>query len=282
MNQFRTDRLLLLICSIFTTQEVFYIAAHAKSNSPEELWCEPPGLSGPAAGIPNSGKTKQLIEKEVPLISGTLINVSKFGGDEALRLAKEGIFIGADSADNYIDLANGNILLSPERDIIVGTSEGKISVGAQAIVFISACGTDVLVYNLFQAKPKQVFVIGRSHRLIMQPGQMFVLTQQNTDQFEKLQINCRSIDYSNAKLLNMASHEELAKVFVANFSIASALTFVQPLKQLIFSDKREDRALLARLVKGTINMGDFDAATVPKSVEFISIEQKQPAQRKPD
>ncbi len=56
---------------------------------------------------------------------------------EANRLAQEGVFIGTSSERNYIALESGNILLNPEKDIVIGTDEGKICIKSGAAVFVA-------------------------------------------------------------------------------------------------------------------------------------------------
>lgn len=236
MNQLGIISLVLSLCLVLTTQEALCIATFTKNH----------------------------------LIPGAAIYASTPGGDEANRLAKDGVFIGTDSKSNYIDLANGNILLNPEKDITVGTHAGNIYVGAEATVFIIECGNDVVLYDLFQTKPKQVAVIVGIHKLVMHPGRMLVITRQNTDDFEKIALNCHSIAYSNAQPLNLHSQKDAITAFVANFSIPSALITIQPLKQLIASNNQQDKITLERLVRSSIILGNSDAGVPPQSIKFAN------------
>ena len=249
MSRFDIASLLLPIWFALMMYQVSYVAALAASNS----------------------VTQSKMSSFSPhFIPGTIIYASKIGGDEAHRLAKEGVFIDASSKNNYIDLANGNILLNPEKDTIVGTSAGNIYIGAQAIVFIIKCGNELILYDLFQAKPKQVAVILGTHKMVMSPGHMILLTRQNTDDFEKLEFNCHGIAYCNAHLLNSYPNNGEEKAFVADFSIASALVVVQPLKQLMASNNKQDNLVLGKLVKSAAIRGDSDIELTPSSVEVAS------------
>ncbi len=167
------------------------------------------------------------------LIPGTTIYGYNFGSDEAGRLAKDGVFIGNDSKNCYLDLAYGNILLHPEKDMVVCTGLSKIYVGADAMVFIIDSGPDLVVYDLQETRAKQVVVTTGKCKLVMEPGRLLVLTADNSKDFELLNVNCHSIPYKNVQRLNLPG--EPLNVFVADFSIASALNTIQPLKHLTIS-----------------------------------------------
>src|ERR1700677_3445401 len=62
------------------------------------------------------------IEEQNHVIPGVFIYAHNFGGDEANMLAQDGVLIGSKSADKYIDLQSGNVLLTPEKDIVVETN----------------------------------------------------------------------------------------------------------------------------------------------------------------
>ena len=161
-------------------------------------------------------------------IPGTTIDGYSFGGDEANRLAKNNVFIGSDSKNNYLDLASGNVLLHPDKDMVVGTGTGKLHIGAGAVVFIIDSGNDLVVYNLKQTKVKQVAIITGKYKLFIEPGRLLVLTSKNSKNFELLTVNCHSISYQNAKKLDLP--DAALNIFTADFSIASAFDTIQPLK----------------------------------------------------
>lgn len=94
--------------------------------------------------------------------------------------------IGSDSEDNYISLNQGNILLSPDKDTLVGTSEGKISIVHGATVFVMQSADGLVVYNVAQTKPQQVTVATTANQegIVLEAGVMLVLTKQNACDFE--------------------------------------------------------------------------------------------------
>jgi hypothetical protein len=248
--------------------QAIYRSASANSNvtEPSQMLASRQPMS---AGVVSPQTTEEtcLAGTEKILVPGTEIDACQFGGDEANRLAREGILINSNSSSNYIDLEAGNILLAPEKDIIVGTHLGKISILSGATVFISQCGDDIMFYDLLQTKPKQVSVtVANKQKINLEPGRMLVLTKQNTDDFEKLEMNCHCVAYQNAKPIDL--HNTMIKAFAADFSIASALVTIEPLKELTISCNKQDKLTVDRLVKGAVILGDFvtDLATSTSSV----------------
>ncbi len=203
----------------------------------------------------------QLVEQQNHVMPGIAIYAHTFGGDEANRLAKDGVLIGGNSVGNYIDLQSGNILLTPEENIVVGTYKGKVSIAAGANVFISASDNDVVIYDLLQTKPNQVSITINKHKLVMEPGRMLVVTAQDINDFEKLDMNCHCVAYRNATSFDINS--KAVKVFMADFSIASALTTVQPLQRLTVSNHPEDKLAVEKLVKAAVVLGEFATSTAP-------------------
>lgn len=146
---------------------------------------------------------------------------------------------------NCFNLDSGNILISPEKDLVIGTEEGLVSIGSGATIFVMESSTDMIIYDLYQTKPRQVSVQVSNHTLVMEPGCMLVVTKEKTRNFEDLNADCHSVNYRRVKPINLPE----INAFVANFSILSALTRIQPLKELFDSKDKQDQLLLHRLLK---------------------------------
>jgi hypothetical protein len=200
------------------------------------------------------------IEEQNHVIPGVVIYAHNFGGDEANMLAQDGVLIGTKSADKYIDLQSGNVLLTPEKDIVVETNKGKISIAAGAMVFVSASSDDVVVYDLLQTKPKQVSMIVNKQKLDIEPGRMLVITIKDTSDFEKLDIHCHYV--ACRSVVSVELNSTAIKAFMAEFSIASAMVAIEPLKELTVSGNQQDKLVMEKLVKGAVLLGDFAASPV--------------------
>ncbi len=209
----------------------------------------------------------RLVEEQKHVIPGTAIYARKFGRDEANRLAKDGVLIGCNSADSYLDLQSGNVLLTPEKILEVATNKAKISVAAGATVFITVSTNNVVVYDLLQTKPKQVSITLDKHKLLIEPGQMLVITVQNISDFEKLDATSHCV--THRKITPCTLSNQTVNAFLAEFSMASAMTTIQPLQRLTVSNHREDQLVLEKLIKVSVLLGDFATSTeaVPQVAE---------------
>lgn len=242
--------LLLLICTILAGgQAAAGAAPNGESSSPPAIKMYYGNVDFTRT-LPESGTgTRQPIS----LVDGTAMYVNDYGIDEVNRLAKEGILIGSDSEDNYINLEHGNVLLNPEKDTLIGTSHGKISIGPGSTVFIMQSTNSLVVYDISQTQPQQITVTVNGKAIVLESGRMFVLTRENTRNFEKLNINCHAVTYSNVQSLDLDNN---IKAFLANFSVASALVTIEPLKRLTVSHNRRDKLALEQLVNNARLSGD--------------------------
>jgi len=195
------------------------------------------------------------------IVPGVAIYAENFGLDEVNRLAKDGVVIGKNCADRYIDLVSGNVLLIPDKDIVVGTNKGKVSIANGATVFVSASKHTLVIYDLMQTKPKEVSVSIGKQIVVIEPGRMLTITDKNIRTFEKLDIDCHCVTYRNAIPVNLSNAS--FKAFMAEFSIAYALISIQPLQRLTVSENEQDKLTLQKMLKGAIVLGEFAMSTDP-------------------
>lgn len=224
-----------------------------KPNSPTAISNNnpaPPPVSIITPVPPNP--SRRLIAERHRFVPGTITLAHSFSGAEANRLTQAGITIGCNTANNYLNLDNGNVLFSPDADIVIGTGKGTVSIGSGATVFIMESDKDVVLYDLHQTKPKQVCITINKERLIMEPGRMLVLTKQKTNDFKKLSVNCHAVPYRKAQELDL--EDNTITVFAADFSICSALTRLQPLKKLLSSTDKREQSIVDSVLKGAITL----------------------------
>lgn len=267
---------ILLLCLMLAAGQAFYVAVSANPNltSSNNLLA----LAQPIAiGIPRCPIAVEqqdvLREQESQYIKGLTTYAHVFSDYETNWLANSGVIIGPESRNDFIDLENGNVLLSPEQDIVVSTHKGKVYIGSGTTVFLTECGNNVVVYDLVQSKPKQISVVVGRDRLIMKPGQMLVLTEQNINDFEKLEANCHAVAYHNARPLDLDNGT--VNAFVANFSIPSAMVTIQPLKRLIISKNEEDKSLLDKLMKSAVLAGDLRVPQQTRNKSSVALSAEQ-------
>jgi hypothetical protein len=251
---------LFLICLVVIAAQGVGTSAHAKTIdlSTSDIWTLPQPSNAEMA----DAKKKLLNEvhskrNEDHFIPGVAIYASSFSSDEANRLVRDGISIGRLSSRDYLDFEGGNILLNPEKNVLVGTPSGECHVGAGAIVFMVNSGEDLVIYDLLQTSPKQVYAIVNKQKIFMEPGRLLVLTNQNIEDFEKLAIDCHRVAYRNTQRLDTGSKSGKTKIFAADFSIASAMATVQPLKRLTLSKNPQDSLDVQRILKSAVLLDPF-------------------------
>ena len=154
-----------------------------------------------------------------------------------------------------MNIEQGNLLLCPETDLCISTPQANIYLAAGATVFLIESGEDLVLYDLYQKKAKQISVVVDKMQLIMSPGRMLVLTRENTRNFANLEANCRSVSYSHPQLIDL--HNDQIKAFVADYSILSALARIQPLKRLTASSDKQDRLVLERILRSALILASF-------------------------
>lgn len=196
-------------------------------------------------------------------VEGITLCAQSYGGDEALRLSRDGVYIGNNSVGNCINLEQGNILLIPDRTMVIDTNLGKISIAPQAQLFLSKTENELVIYDLLQTKPGQITVTVNHKKIVLTPASMLVLTGEQSQDFEHLKINCHAVAYSNAK--EMPFNGSQIKAFMANFSVVSAMTSIGPLVRLTQSNNRQDKLALDRLAKSIVISGEsIDIAKAAK------------------
>ncbi len=158
------------------------------------------------------------------------------------------------SERNYLNLEGGQLLLTPDKDIVCGTNEGKIFIGSDATVFITSIAGKTIVYDLAQTAPDRVFVVVNNSKVPMWPGLALVLSSHGTVDFEKLDPNCRGIKYFNQHLVELPNAG--VNAYMADFTLSSAMLSISSLRQLISSENNQDKIVVARLLKGAVLAGE--------------------------
>ncbi len=193
--------------------------------------------------------------KTTAYIPGTKSYGHMFAGGEVNRLVSYGMQLNSTGVANYLDIDRGNILLSPDKDIVVGTHEANVYMAPGSIAFVMESGSDVVIYDLHQTAPNQVSVVVNKQKLFLHPGHMMVLTRQKVNDFEEIDADCHMVSYRSAQEVPLK--DKSIKAFTAEYSIASAFFAVEPLKQLIASNDRQDQSVFDKIIKGAVMLNDF-------------------------
>jgi hypothetical protein len=192
-------------------------------------------------------------------IDGTIMYAFRFGGDEIARLAKDGVVLGSNSGNHNINLQEGNVLLTPDRDVKISTKQGDFSIGAGATVFVMKSAHNVVLYDLLQTKPNQVSVVANNKKLIMEPGSLIALTNEQAHSINDLRSELHQVAYRRPEQVLSGS----VTAFAANFSVNSAMNNIEPLKDMVSSPYKQDQLTVDRLRKNASIEGDFNIPDQP-------------------
>src|ERR1700677_4339340 len=108
--------ILILVTSI--AAQALNLPVYANTNEETLVAFAQPATMATAKA--NLEEETHKVELQNHVVPGVAIYAHNFGGDEANRLAQDGVLIGSNSLGNYIELQSGNVLLTPENDIVVG------------------------------------------------------------------------------------------------------------------------------------------------------------------
>jgi hypothetical protein len=162
------------------------------------------------------------------------------------------VTVGPQSQKNVFHLTSGNALFVPKKDILVLTDEGQIHINGGSVVLIMRPAPGIIsVYDLHDSGGKSIIVNTKGETLKLSPGHQVILTDQPSE-FAKIN-PCHSIGYRKAEQKNLRSG---FRAHSAEFSIASALVSVKPLKNMLLSNNKDDRKLAYQLLKDAVILFD--------------------------
>ncbi len=199
------------------------------------------------------------------LISGSKVFGHNFADEQVRQLTKEGIKVGKNTENNYLSLEEGNLLLAPDKNIIVGTKQGNLYISSGAVVFIIESDKGLVLYDLRQNFPKQVSFAINKQQVYVEPGYVLVLATKNTDDYEKLDLDCHAVLYGNPEKISSLnkgvdlkdkSGKDLS-MFAAEFSVSAAFLTIEPLRQLTASSNKQDKMLFEKILRGAATLHDF-------------------------
>jgi hypothetical protein len=137
----------------------------------------------------------------------------------------------------------GTQLFAPQKDSVISTAFGDVSVGAGAVVLIVAMHNGIAIYDLHDSRNNHVAFTNGDTTFALAPGRHLLVTDRHVS------------DYESVNPLGAVSHRKLEKsdigstrAFSSEFSILSALKLKQ-LVELSSSGAAQDRRIINQLLK---------------------------------
>ena len=195
-------------------------------------------------------------------IMGARTFKSNFDNTEAQRLTRLNVGIG-NYGNGFIEMLSGNCVFAPDRNIVVRTQFGNVSIKAGSIAFIMNTGKEVGVYDLHDNGLNGITVFDKNRHIeLRNPGSMVVMTRPETKDFKGVNDNLRWIAYRNT-----SKHGDMntVRVFTSDFSLPSALQNVLPLREMRASKEAEDKNAVEKIMKNAVIMFQVKIGTPYRS-----------------
>ena len=203
-----------------------------------------------------SGYVRQDEEKETdPQVNRVLQGCKTFesnfstGNNEHQRLSKL-LELGQLNQDGLLDLKMGNAFVSPQSgSTSVKTNDCQVLIAKNAGVFISEDGNDTAIFNLHQRMPGGVKIVVGNKMIDLPPGRMLLVSRQGTKNFNAVKHQAKIVGYRNPTYYKVNKDMD---VFVADFSIPSALMKIKPLRDMSKSKDRTDKKVFKMLLMNAV------------------------------
>lgn len=180
-------------------------------------------------------------------------------GQKAHHPALKAVDVGHDMTENYLPLMSGNIVLAPAEDVAVGVGDGVAHIARGSTVFIAKSSRGTAIHNLQDSRRGAVQIVTGKKVYTLLPGQALVLTRETGSDFAAANpafgIAYRSVADRGT--------DDGVKAFSASFSIASALTKVRPLAELVASEEPAKKAAARKLLKNAVLLTELTGAAGP-------------------
>lgn len=190
------------------------------------------------------GKVRRIIPG-----STTLATAFELGDVEVNRLRTEGVAIANGTKESFFNLNQGNVLFMPNKDIVVGTTEGRVFIPAGSMAFIMQSGNEVAIFDLHQRGKNGIQVVAGDKLITMDPGRMVLLSNQKASSLDQLGHEALTVAYRQPQAEkindNLTAHG-------ADFSLPSAFHNVQPLQRLLNSERPEERRIVQKLLMNAV------------------------------
>jgi hypothetical protein len=144
-----------------------------------------------------------------------------------------------------MSLRRGNLVIAPDKDTVIETAFGTVSVAAHSVALIMAQPTGTAVYNLDDRHQNSVVLTIGKKQLALAPGRHAMITSHLVERFDLVN-PAESINYRNV-VSNRLDGD--LQAFTSEFSTASVLGTVKQLRAMINSDHPQAKRLANHLLK---------------------------------
>jgi hypothetical protein len=246
--------------------------------NPEGLPAQPDATPTTKQGTELCGLTPRLTPVTVAEKFGhAVFSDSAFTAKALNSLNHEGVKCTA-RAMNLLELQNGAVLFMPKNNVSVETRQGVAFIPKGAITWVVQVGDNVAIFDIHDANASSVKMTVNKEEVSLSPGTEALITNNNKADFESLSFNDQ-IAYRNLRSHEVSanSNDENAKVFLCDFSLATAIKNVPAINHLLKSSDPEEVKLAHTLLKNAVI---FDTLTTGAGPYKLPQHKPTTAQRK--
>ena len=164
---------------------------------------------------------------------------------------------GINPAESLITFSANELLLAPDHPLSVNTNLANVQIDAGSAVMLLQNGNEMAIFALHDDHSGAVRVMVDGQSMEIPVGRQLVLSRDHGAPFEK--VNPTGIGYRNVSEGKLGS----LKAYTSEFSVLSALTSTRALRPLLKSANKEERELVAKLLKTAAAMSMVGKNKVP-------------------
>ncbi len=164
---------------------------------------------------------------------------------ELVNLTREPVDVDFHPEIGNYDLDGGSVLVRPDKDTTVTTDEGQITVGAGCVAVVLKRDDGVTVLDLYDAHRGTVLVRTVDGVISMKPGMQVTLTKHPSKSLKELH---PALFVGHRHLREMRAADG-TRVFMADYSMFSAVAHMKRIRDLAKSKNKEDRQLFEKILK---------------------------------
>jgi hypothetical protein len=172
-----------------------------------------------------------------------------------------------------LSLPVGHLALCPERVTSIGMVEGTSVVSPGSFVVCAETGADGAVLNLYDTSHDGVVVTIAGQKVSLPPGHEIVMTNKVGADFDAVN------PFPEVAYRHVTEHlvTPEIKVFIAEFSIPCAVTAIEPIRRLFYSQRKEDRQLSNIILKTAAGMSLLKRDSEPFRRSGLTVRPSGPA-----
>jgi len=190
-------------------------------------------------------------------LEGASTDCSSFTEEEVEHLRQLGLVVCQGPSANSFRLIRGVVVCHPDANITVCTKFGDINVRKGSVVLLTIIDDCLGIHSLHQSSMTSVTWVADGVTCQLYPGKQLIITPTKIRNSDELPSAYQKLVYRHVEEIPIDKYK---RGFYMDFSIPSALASVKPLKQMLFSGNRRDKAAINKVLKDNVILVGLDSS----------------------